>query len=372
MKSLLVKYFILLILCYLATGCAKPTVDEVRILWPVPPAQPRMEHIGNYQAEADMPKDESRLQTWLRDVTGNNNEDKALINPHGIHAKAGRVFISDPALDNIMVFDFEKATIEPLINDPFPIKLERPLGLVMNSVGNFVVVDARLRSIITIDAKGKLIESTTDTERLKRPVDIAINNENGWIYVSDSVTDQIIVYDQGGTYLFAIGGSGTDPGQFRMPHGVAFDSKNHLYVADSLNSRIQIFDQNGKFLKIFGGQKETAHTLSRPIDIAFDQDDNLFILDEGNLSILTYSNEGELLLITSSQHQSKGRLGLAKPASVFIDVQNRLYITDKRNKRLIVWQILNEDYLANAPITAEDISKLKSYLAKAKESQNKQ
>ena len=37
-------------------------------------------------------------------------------------------------------------------------------------------------------------------------------------------------------------GSGSDPGQFTHPHGMAFDSHGHLYVADAGNQRIQKFE----------------------------------------------------------------------------------------------------------------------------------
>ncbi|MFN0056021.1 MAG: hypothetical protein ACKV0T_28075 [Planctomycetales bacterium] len=42
-----------------------------------------------------------------------------------------------------------------------------------------------------------------------------------------------------GTYLRGLGGEGTEPGEFKTPHGLALDSEGRLYVADSRNSRIQ-------------------------------------------------------------------------------------------------------------------------------------
>jgi len=45
------------------------------------------------------------------------------------------------------------------------------------------------------------------------------------------------------------GGLGSEPGQFRTPHGLAFDSQGRLFVADRGNVRIQIFDQDGNFLE---------------------------------------------------------------------------------------------------------------------------
>jgi DNA-binding beta-propeller fold protein YncE len=41
---------------------------------------------------------------------------------------------------------------------------------------------------------------------------------------------------------------GSGPGEFKTPHGLAFDSQGRLFVADRGNDRIQIFDQEGTFL----------------------------------------------------------------------------------------------------------------------------
>ncbi len=42
------------------------------------------------------------------------------------------------------------------------------------------------------------------------------------------------------------GDQGSGPGEFNIPHALAFDSKGRLFVADRGNNRIQIFDSTGK------------------------------------------------------------------------------------------------------------------------------
>ena len=162
---------------------------------------------------------------------------------------------------------------------------------------------------------------------------------------------------------FDFGGAGSSPGQFNKPQGIAFDSNNQLYVADTDNSRVQIFDHEGNFLRVFGEKVQPA-ALSMPVDVAFDREGHVYILDQDYLSLMTYSSTGSLLLITGSQHQSKGRLGLSKPAALFIDFNDRIYISDTRNSRVTVWQYLNESYLAKKPVTKEDIQKLTAFLEK--------
>lgn len=38
-----------------------------------------------------------------------------------------------------------------------------------------------------------------------------------------------------------VGGEGTEPGHFDLPHGIVLDSRDCLYVADTMNTRIQKF-----------------------------------------------------------------------------------------------------------------------------------
>jgi hypothetical protein len=68
------------------------------------------------------------------------------------------------------------------------------------------------------------------------------------------------------------GKHGSGPGEFEVPHALAFDSRGRLFVGDRANNRIQIFDQDGKFLdqwKQFG----------RPSGLYIDKNDILYVTD---------------------------------------------------------------------------------------------
>jgi sugar lactone lactonase YvrE len=61
------------------------------------------------------------------------------------------------------------------------------------------------------------------------------------VYVS-SLNDRVQVFSTEGKFLFLVGDSGQDRGEFARPHGMAFDSRDRLYVADAGNQRIQVFE----------------------------------------------------------------------------------------------------------------------------------
>jgi sugar lactone lactonase YvrE len=60
---------------------------------------------------------------------------------------------------------------------------------------------------------------------------------------------RISIFNSDGKYIRSWGKLGSGPGEFRTPHGLAFDSRGRLFVADRGNVRIQVFDQEGKFVE---------------------------------------------------------------------------------------------------------------------------
>ncbi|HEY6979818.1 peptidyl-alpha-hydroxyglycine alpha-amidating lyase family protein [Reyranella sp.] len=70
----------------------------------------------------------------------------------------------------------------------------------------------------------------------------------GEIYVSDGYgNSRIHKYSPDGKHLMCWGTTGTDPGEFNIPHNIAADSEGWVYVADRENHRVQVFDGNGKY-----------------------------------------------------------------------------------------------------------------------------
>ena len=93
---------------------------------------------------------------------------------------------------------------------------------------------------------------------LYTPCDV-VTAPNGNIFVSEGHSGQypsappetvarIVKFDRQGNFIKYWGQLGSAPGEFKTPHGLAFDSRGRLFVADRGNNRIQIFDQEGNFI----------------------------------------------------------------------------------------------------------------------------
>jgi sugar lactone lactonase YvrE len=105
---------------------------------------------------------------------------------------------------------------------------------------------------------------------------------NGDIFIAsghgEPAANRIVKFSKDGKYIKEWGKKGSAPGEFDIPHCLAFDSKGRLLVGDRNNNRIQVFDQDGKFIEQFT-------QFSRPSGIAVDKNDVIYVADSESESV---------------------------------------------------------------------------------------
>jgi hypothetical protein len=100
---------------------------------------------------------------------------------------------------------------------------------------------------------GHLIPDYTSEKKFV-PTFIALP-DNGDFYVTDGYgSNYIHRYNIKGEYIQSWGGTGSEPGKLKCPHGIWVDTRNGaeptLVVADRANVRLQWFTLDGKFIKM--------------------------------------------------------------------------------------------------------------------------
>lgn len=106
------------------------------------------------------------------------------------------------------------------------------------------------------------------------PTNLALS-DRGDLFIADGYGNaRIHRFSAEGTLISSWGEPGDEPGQFRVPHGIAVDAHGRVFVADRENSRIQIFSQEGAFLKEWTD-------IARPCQIAFDAEGHLYVAELG-------------------------------------------------------------------------------------------
>jgi sugar lactone lactonase YvrE len=163
-----------------------------------------------------------------------------------------------------------------------------PHGIYVDKDGNVWVTDGQGKDgkghqVFKFSPDGKVLMTLGKAgvagdgpDTFNQPNDIAVA-PNGDIFVSDGHSPgtgnaRVVKFTKEGKFLKQWGGHGSAPGQFEVPHALAFDSQGRLFVGDRANNRIQIFDQEGNFLAEW-------KQFSRPSGVYIDSHDILYVAD---------------------------------------------------------------------------------------------
>ena len=127
-----------------------------------------------------------------------------------------------------------------------------------------------------------------------------IAHPNGDIYVTDGYRNaRVHRFAPDGNLVASWGQPGQGPGQFHLPHSIAYDDAGTLYVADRSNKRVQIFTPEGEFLGQWTG-------MGGPNDITRGKDGNYYIAEQEDGDKPAYvcvrDAQGNVLVRLESRH----------------------------------------------------------------------
>lgn len=168
-----------------------------------------------------------------------------------------------------------------------------PHGIGVDANGNVWVTDNqgqgnRGHQVFKFSTDGKVL-MTLGTAGVAGATETTLNQPNavafapnGDIFISEGHGgdggNTIAKFAKTGKFIKRWGKKGIGPGEFDLPHALAFDSQGRLLVGDRNNNRIQVFDQDGKFLE------QLTH-FSRPSGIAVDKNDVIYVADSESESV---------------------------------------------------------------------------------------
>jgi serine/threonine protein kinase/sugar lactone lactonase YvrE len=136
-----------------------------------------------------------------------------------------------------------------------------------------------------------------------------------------------------GVVVYQWGTTGSQPGQFRRPHGMTLDSDGKMYVADSGNDRIQEFTSSGSYLRSWGTGGVAGTGLNDPRGIAVDTQGNLYVADTGNNRIVKFGSGGKFVAAWGGP--GSGKVEFREPEGLTINNGN-IYVADTGNNRIQV------------------------------------
>jgi len=215
-------------------------------------------------------------------------------------------------------------------------KFNVPIGMAIDSLGNFYVADSGNHRIQKFDSEGNFITKwgrygLGDGE-FDSPWDVAIDSL-GNVYVADRLNHRIQKFDSEGNFLTKWGSYGLGDGEFDSPWDVAIDSLGNVYVADTLNHRIQKFDSEGNFLTKWGSYGSGDGEFEGPNGIAVDSSGYVYVTDAGNHRIQKFDSEGNFLTKWGSYGSGDGEF-INGPLGIAVDSLGNVYVTDAGSYRI--------------------------------------
>jgi DNA-binding beta-propeller fold protein YncE len=326
-------------------GCAAPSPPskpEPIPVFPPAPDEARFIYERTLYSSADVEK-EDKNSSLRQLLTGEVRYAQGLSKPYGVAVFHGRVYVSDAAMHAVAVFDIPGQRFFKIGEDDLG-RLVMPLGLDVDGKGNLYVVDSSTKLIQVYDRDGKFLRSLAGPKWFKRPSGIAVDAAGSRIYVVDTggvQTDEhkVRVFDaQSGEHLLDIGKRGSGPGEFNLPRDVTIGKDDLLYVVDGGNFRVQVFKPDGTFVRVFGTIGRQGGQFSRPKEAAADADGNVYIVDSAFGNFQIFNADGQLLLAVGSRSERDGMAKYMLPSGIAIDGDGRVYVVDQFFRKVDVYR----------------------------------
>jgi sugar lactone lactonase YvrE len=166
-------------------------------------------------------------------------------------------------------------------------------------------------------------------------------DRNGNIYVLQRAEpSKVMVFDAQGKYLRAWG-----EGEFPSAHGLRVLRDGSVWITDRKLEQVLKFNPDGKLLMTIGqkgiaGDNDSKDAFNGVSDLAMAKNGDLFVADgEGaNTRVVKFSKDGKFIKSWGTKGSGPGELNV--PHGIAVDAKGRIWVCDRSNKRL---QVFDQD-----------------------------
>ena len=166
------------------------------------------------------------------------------------------------------------------------------------------------------------------------PASGVAKDSRGHIYIFNRGPHPLLEFESGGKFVREIG-----EGLFTIPHAVRLDPEDNIWTVDVGSHVVLKFSPQGRVLMVLGrkGTPGSADDeFNQPTDIAFAPNGDLYVTDGyGNSRVMKFSQDGRFLKSWGKKGTAPGEFNV--PHSIIVDRQGRVYVADRENKRLQIF-----------------------------------
>ncbi len=322
------------------SGCAStpPPISyspDMERVWPVPPDAPRIAYVHTFKLPADIGVREGVWARLVKRLAG-SQEPPSIEAPMGLYAdERGWLLVADTGLQVVHIFNRIERTYVQAFRLPNG-RLGSPVGVAYDPERRWIFVsDTILNQIFVYDTEGYYVASFGTG--LSRPSGLAWDAKNGELYAVDTGNHRVVVFGKNGEQVRVLGKRGEAPGEFNFPTHVTLDGDGNLYVADTLNFRVQRLSPAGKSLGQIGSLGSTVGSFSKPKGVAIGPSGNLLVVDGIYDVVQLFDDKGAVLMHFGGAGSQPGRFWL--PAGLAV-TGNDIFVADTHNSRVQMFRLL--------------------------------
>lgn len=322
----------------LASSCvrepARPSPPTAEIVWPLPPAEPRIVFVQEIATPLDVGVQPS-LWERLRNVVAGTMNRKAMVRPASVAVSGSLLAVADPGAQGLHLFDRARPSYRFLSGcDDRP--WLQPTGVAFLN-GWLYLSDSVVGAVFVLTRSGECLTSWPVSPG-GRPTGMAADAEMGRLLVTDTTGHKIRILSPEGTAIAEVGTRGSGPGEFNYPGWIAAGKHGRIYVSDSLNFRIQTLDAGGAVVGAFGTAGDAPGHFARPKGVGIDSMGHVYVVDALFDAVQIFDQSGRLLLTFGQRGAGPGQFWL--PSGLAIDERDFIYVADSYNKRIQVFRFL--------------------------------
>lgn len=278
--------------------------------------------------------------------------------PYGVSTDSqANIYISDTDNHRMLVFNSSGNFIRRIGEKKGKANLRAPYGSVVDEENKQIfITDFVSRQIFVFTLDGKFKTRFPSNPAAPKygsdgfaPYDIDIYKKK--LYVTS--INGIFIFNEKGKLLKRWGSQGVGIGQFNFPNGIAINKENgNIFVTDTLNRRVIAMNDSGKIRWIVGRPDELvrikkskektgriASFFQFPRNISIGSDGNLYIVDTFSFNIVIVTQNGKLISYVGDRGVEDGKFNF--PGGLDITKDGVIYLADRENNRVQAIKIVN-------------------------------
>lgn len=259
----------------------------------------------------------------------------ALNQPEGVACSDQYFIVADTGNNQLVRYSITDQTMVPEVT--FKLDKISPIIAEINTKGEIYLLDGKTRTVVKVgkngQVKGRIVPKGVPGSKTYMPRSFKLDEDDN-LYLLDIFTERVLVLDASDKYVRHLSfpeGSGSFS-------DLAISDQGSIYLLNSVSGSIYVAIPGAKAFELLSG--DLKEHMNFPTNIAIDSNGVLYLSDQYGSGLALVGRDGSFQGRKFGMGWEEGQLYY--PSQICINDQDALFIADKNNSRVQVFNILND------------------------------